>query len=580
MKKLIVTILSLVLLAGSVFGIAISAEETDNSVEILAQNIVYNDRVAVVYAVDATVEEARNGDVRVFYYWAEDGVATLKEAQFIDPDASGSRDNTLVFKGQYPIFYTEGVPAKELGKVACVTACRGTAPAADATYKSYSAVQYLYSKLFKDGIAFATEGDDALRRDLYTNLLMYGAAAQELLVNKDLADEDKVTLVTDYSYIYTTTDGVTINGVKQIVSPDAFEATFVYSGDQMLEGWTVTVIDEDCEPVDVDGNTYTVSGIIKVEPKFGVHECADEDPADHRCDTCNAEMSECVVGDNGHFCDVCGKHFCVNTCFSESITEGVRLATGSAVIQNSIIKGETYTPVTKSGIWGNIVTVTKTFENGREEVSDVLKLTINNGEAKNTSVTTLGGEGTFYYAPAISSNNNGNIHVLEFDFNWSQATKKGYRNPITLFAYDAEGNVLGNIVDANGSDNQYCVWAINNGGAFTEGTVVENAYQLGISGTQTEIAGGKFRLFDSDTWYRIRYIWNESTGEVYISASDDNGVTWYQACTMQAKKAYADAAYLAFSCDQIYGSGGYVYLDDISYNIVSELPELPANNGL
>ena len=140
--------------------------------------------------------------------------------------------------------------------------------------------------------------------------------------------------------------------------------------------------------------------------------------------------------------------------------------------------------------------------------------------------------------------------------------------------------MLGNIVDANGSDNQYCVWGINNGGAFNEGTVVKNAYQLGISGTQQETAGGKFRLFDSDTWYRLRYIWDKSTGNVYISASDDGGKTWYQACTMQTKKAFADAAYLGFSCDQIYAVGGYVYLDDISYNVVSELPELPDNNGL
>ena len=121
---------------------------------------------------------------------------------------------------------------------------------------------------------------------------------------------------------------------------------------------------------------------------------------------------------------------------------------------------------------------------------------------------------------------------------------------------------------------------INNGLTFKEGTSAENAYQLGISGNQTESAGGAFSLLNSDTWYRIRYVWDQSTGKVNIAASNDGGETWYKVCSEQTKKAYADADYLTISFDQIYNHGGIIYFDNIDYNVVSELPELPKDNGL
>lgn len=416
-------------------------------------------------------------------------------------------------------YLTEGVAYYELGKVAYINV--------NGEEITYSVAQFLFAQIYRDKVGGTAQ-------DCYEALLALGDASQVHL------NQNASALPSESTYVYTKNADITINNDNFAFAPTGSDATvtLAYNGSEEYTGFQIGALV-------VAKNKATN---LKV-----------------------AGVSEVVL----YYDEISG----YGTDFEASVTTGVHLATGSAVIQNAFTFGETYTPATKSGIWGNIVEVTKTFEGGRQEVSNVLKLTINDGSAKNTSVNTLGGEGTFYYAPTISSND-GNIHVLEFDFNWAQASKSGWRNPITLFAYDAQGNVLGNIVDANGSDNQYCVWTINNGGAFSEGNVVENAYQLGISGNQVEVAGGKFRLFNSDTWYRLRYIWEEATGNVYISASDDNGETWYQACTMQTKKPYADAAYLAFSCDQLYGSGGYVYLDNINYNIVSELPELPANNGL
>ena len=416
-------------------------------------------------------------------------------------------------------YLTDGVAYYELGKVCYINV--------NGEEITYSVAQFLFAQLYRDKVT----GD---AKTCYEALLALGDASQiHLKQNADV-------LPSESTYVYTKNADITINNDNFAFAPTGSEATvtLAYNGAEEYTG-------------------FQIGALVVAKNKA-------------------ANLKVAGVSEVSLYYDEISGY---GTDFETSVTTGVKLATGSAVIQDSFILGETYTPATKSGVWGNIVEVTKKFENGREEVSNVLKLTINDGSSKNTTLGTLGGEGSFYYAPTISSND-GNIHVLEFDFNWAQASKKGFRNPISLFAYDANGNMLGNIVDANGKDDQYCVWTINNGGAFTEGTVVENAYQLGISGTQVEQAGGKFRLFNSDTWYRLRYIWNESTGEVYISASDDNGATWYQACTMQTKKAYADTAYLAFSCDQLYGLGGYVYLDNINYDIVSELPELPENNGL
>ena len=457
--------------------------------------------------------------VTVTYQWA--GEDTAKDAKY---------DATVNYKDGTVVFVTEGVAAYELAKVATIIVSYN----GNTQTKTYSVAQFLYTKLYSEKVGGAAAA-------CYNALLNYGVTSQNHLgVNTN-------ALVTDSFYVYSDVEGVTLNGDDFLFGAPNTSITVIpaYNGAGVLEGWTYGPTGSENELA--VGESATVSATTKFIP---------------------------TVGEAGELPPVYG------TDFESSVTSGVKLATGSAVYQTSFTLGETYTPATKSGVWGNIVSVTKKFENGREEVSNVLKLTINDGVAKNTTLGTLGGEGTFYYAPAISSNNNGNLHILEFDFNWAQASKKGFRNPISLFAYDAQGNMLGNIVDANGKDNEYCVWTINNGGAFNEGTVVENAYQLGISGTQVEVEGGKFRLFNSDTWYRLRYIWDKSNGQVYISASDDNGETWYQACTMQTKKPYADAAYLAFSCDQLYGLGGYVYLDNINYNIVSELPELPADNGL
>ena len=313
-SKILIMILSLALLIGSVVAVGASANE-GATVEIKAKNIAYTDNVTMLFAVDAELDDAVAGNVKVAYYWEEDGVAVLKEAKLLYPyDENGKPISQYVLTENvagedvyYPVFYTEGVPAKELGREVKIVAYTGTLPE-DAEFETYSVAEYLYARLYKDGVAGATEGKDVYRKAVYENLLAYAASAQELLVNYDSAE--KAVLVTDYTYVVALGAGATVNGAQTaLFQAGEAEITLAYTGEltgnQELIGWTVT--DAEGNSVDYTSNTITVSGAVTVAPKFGEHECVDVNPADHICDLCLEKCSDCSdTIDGDHKCDLCG----------------------------------------------------------------------------------------------------------------------------------------------------------------------------------------------------------------------------------------------------------------------------------
>ena len=320
-SKILIMILSLALLIGSVVAVGASAEET-NTREILAKNVAYTDKVTMLFAVDASLDEAIAGTVKVAYYWEEDGVAVIKEAKLLYPyDENGNDIEQYIYPEggkKHPVFYTEGVPAKELGREVKIVAYTGTLPE-DAEFETYSVAEYFYARLYKDGVAGATEGKDVYRKATYENLLAYAASAQELLVNYGKADADKAVLVTDYTYVVALGAGTTVNGgATALFRAGEAEITLAYTGEltgnQELIGWTVT--DAEGNSVDYTSNTITVSGAVTVAPMFGEHECVDENPADHVCDLCLEKCSDCSdTIDGDHNCDICGKLIgeCVDT---------------------------------------------------------------------------------------------------------------------------------------------------------------------------------------------------------------------------------------------------------------------------
>ena len=207
LTKLFVTVLSIVLLIGAVAGISVLANEAD-AYDIKSINIVHGDTTTVLIAVDlpSDTELTEAPDVEVAYtFGGYDLKAEFHSYQYI-----------AKYGAYYPVYYTVGIPAKDMGEAVVAEAHKaGTTPAAP-SYAETSVADYLYTRLYRDGIVSATAGDDADRRGMYLALLEYGSYAQKVLWNnlEENADNQR-TLVTDL--IYVTAKGATVNGKTSVL---------------------------------------------------------------------------------------------------------------------------------------------------------------------------------------------------------------------------------------------------------------------------------------------------------------------------------------------------------------------------
>lgn len=567
--KIAVLVLSLALLMGAV--VAVSASAADEP-EIFAQNVIYGDKISIVYAVDTTLEAANAGEVKVKYYW-EDAPEALYDAVLLD-----TTDTKNLCEGK-PTFATTGVAPKELGKVAYATVYTGNAPAADAEWKSYSVAEYLYDRLYKDGYVNYDEGDgvDYNRKNAYEALLDLGANLQLVL------GYETNELVTEYTYAYTTNADVTINGKRAAF--DVASVNAVYNGSLAHVGWTITDL-EGNETEAAKDAAIAVNGVIAISPKIDVHECADTNN-DHYCDKCSEKLTNCGEGAvvDG-LCDVCKK---MTFDFGYTMTKGIALARGDAksatatVVQTSIGTGTPDGYNSETYKWGVLAQVTA---DPKDAANKVLKIDVNSGNGGTNYQTSSGkltaATGTSVLQIKLDAGNkvaDGNIHIFEYDFYMERSSNNNWRNPFALGAYDASGNYLGVInIPKDGSDNSYSVNMLVQ--STTATNPAANAIQLGISGTQTEEAGGKFLLLDGGAWVRIQTVYDASTGKMDYSVSYDGGNTWYKACSQQNKKVYENVDSIGIIFNQYYGYGGYFYFDNINYTITDTMPELPVDNGI
>ena len=579
-NKWLPIILALSVLVGLVAGVSVNAAESEE-VEIIAQNIVYGDKVSIAYAVKAEVSDALSGNIGVSYYWAGETAEDAKDAFLLDTTVE-----TNLYDGKYPVFVTEGVPAKNLDSVAFAAVKIGDLTSA--YDHSYSAVQYLYTRLYRDGFANKTEADglDYERKKLYNNLLAYGASAQSVLINGK-TDAEKVTLVTDYSYAYTITEGVTLSGKSYVIGSDSVSVTAEYTGDRDVVGWILTY--NDGNVTEVESSIFEVSGVAVIEPKYGVHICADGDK-DHVCDTCFEVISECVNENAGidHNCDVCGKKSTLCTdangdaicdvCnlygYDYTVSTGVSLYTFSntsnADPEHQTEISETSTSAGYYGVLGSIATDPK------DAANKALKLVINKGT--NNSNVGLGSDPAKIHLQATEKAAGGKIHVIEYDFYAERFNKAGVRNFFALYAYDADGNnyYLQN-GGKDGSTNAHTKAIL----AVTGTEVVKNAFQVGVGSTQSE--GTNYALFDSHTWYRFRFVFDEVKGTISSFVSFDNGENWYVAAkeaatTSLSQGGVGEVDHLAFGFTT-YGHGEIFYVDNVSYKVMTEAPEAHTQSG-
>ena len=246
-SKFLFLCLSLTLIVGAALGISVSATETEGNgqIDILAQNVVYGEKVSVAYAVDASVEDAVAGKVKVSYYLATEPSVVYK-AELRDTtvstnlytvtDDNGTPDDTTDDTTvSYPVFATLGFAPQDFTDVVFAVAYTGDSVPEGATYKEYSVAEYLYSKLYKDGFINKTEtdigldGKDYKRKVHYENMMAYGASAQ------DLIDGETETLITDYCYLYTEKDSaIKVNGVSSTLVAPGTEVTFSGSTEFIL----------------------------------------------------------------------------------------------------------------------------------------------------------------------------------------------------------------------------------------------------------------------------------------------------------------------------------------------------------
>ena len=179
--KILVATLTLCLLLGAAIGVSAFAAEEDATeeyaIKYVSKNVEYGSKTYLYYAVaEDYIPEADRAEGKVWMnVYNADGSFAFKqfpEAELVYID---------VLKANCYIFKTRGVPAKELNTIEMVQVV--TESGAKSALESYSVEEYLYQRLYKEDFAAKTEADgkDYIRRNLYYNLLKYGAIAQQLL---------------------------------------------------------------------------------------------------------------------------------------------------------------------------------------------------------------------------------------------------------------------------------------------------------------------------------------------------------------------------------------------------------------
>ena len=224
-SKVTLIILAIAMLIGSSVCIVASAEEAECSIKSI--NIVHSDKVRVLIAVETTVNNPEE-NVTVEYTIGT-STKTAKFWKYVDIYGDGN---------EYPVFYTDGIAAKDMGEDVIAKAYVSGTDSSSAKSKNVSVAQYLYQKLYKEGYINAQEPLEVNKKDFYERMLAYGASAQQVLWN-NLEDNEsnQRTLITDY--IPVNISGATVDGNSFLLLKSAGYINPEYLGDDMLIAWNV-----------------------------------------------------------------------------------------------------------------------------------------------------------------------------------------------------------------------------------------------------------------------------------------------------------------------------------------------------
>ena len=260
--KIALLVISAALLLGAAVGITASAAEETSAPVVYSQNVEYGGNYALMYAI--TAESVTGETVSLAVYnnaeCAGDPVWSKTVA------ATEANQETVKGKACY-VFTTNGIAAKNMDVqyYVKVTAANGE------TVKRYSVAEYLYERLYKNGIASSTEEGNIKRAELYNTILLYGKQAQDVLFNYNtdengelITTDDRSTFVTDMKYVFVdeaagTVDGTYVSGIFL----NGTEVTFV-ANDAAGE-WDLINLDTGATIDTIaSGDSFNVNSHVKV----------------------------------------------------------------------------------------------------------------------------------------------------------------------------------------------------------------------------------------------------------------------------------------------------------------------------
>lgn len=253
LSQILILVLSLVVLVGAVVGFSASAEDTEYTNEIVSMNIAYGDTIQVLIALDAPVDNQEGITVKYIDPNGEEKIATYWKTM----DVKGT---------DRPVWYTEGISAKDLGQDVVATVYVDGEAISTA---NVSVAHYLYTKLYKEGYINAKSKTDLHKKALYQNLLTYAASAETVLWN-DKAENasNQRVLITDKLYVYAK-DGTVDAGKtadEDVLTKDE-QFTLNFTG-AAPEGYEFTGI----WLSSIDGTSVIKNGVATKPTVHGVYE--------------------------------------------------------------------------------------------------------------------------------------------------------------------------------------------------------------------------------------------------------------------------------------------------------------------
>ena len=254
LTKILILALSLLLMIGAAVGISASAEE--ETLTIVSQNVSYEGKTHLYYAVHYENVASPEDISLVVTYTDDEGelrTVTITESEKVVLKDSEDRD--VVCRA----FRTPGVDAKNFTKVFTVKAIIGETESAE---KTYSVAEYCHQWLSYIA-SLAAPGEKELKiKAACESTLAYGSDIQALLdyyPNDNTADHPE-----NYSYI--TVNGGTANGKNKLFVINGTEITLAANAGTPTT-WEIT--DTDGAVTKITGNTFTADGTCYVSPING-----------------------------------------------------------------------------------------------------------------------------------------------------------------------------------------------------------------------------------------------------------------------------------------------------------------------